>query len=52
MRLLEEINNEGTTVVIATHAWDMVNEMNKRVITLKNGFVVRDAEGGILPDEA
>ena len=52
MGLLEEINNEGTTVVIATHAWDMVNEMNRRVITLKNGFVVRDAEGGVLPDEA
>ena len=52
MNLLEQINNEGTTVLVVTHAWDMVNEMNKRVIMLKNGFVVRDAEGGVLPDEA
>jgi cell division transport system ATP-binding protein len=52
LRLLEEINNEGTTVVVATHAWDMVKQMDRRVITLKNGFVVRDAEGGALPDEA
>ena len=51
MDLLEDINAEGTTIVVATHAWDMVNEMHKRVISLKDGFVVRDDVGGIHTDE-
>jgi len=46
MSLLNEINERGTTVVMATHAWDIVDAMKKRVISLKNGFVVRDVERG------
>ena len=46
MNLLDEINSRGTTVVMATHAWDIVDDMKKRVIRMKNGFVVSDDEGG------
>ncbi|MBO8129095.1 MAG: cell division ATP-binding protein FtsE [Peptococcaceae bacterium] len=46
MELLEQFNREGTTVLIATHAWDIVNKMQKRVIALENGRVVRDEERG------
>lgn len=41
MTLLEEINKRGTTVVIATHAKDIVDQMQKRVITLENGRIIR-----------
>jgi len=51
MRLLDDINDRGTTIVMATHAWDIVNAMKKRVIALKNGFVVRDVERGGYTDE-
>lgn len=51
MRLLDDINERGTTIVMATHAWDIVNAMKKRVIALKNGFVVRDTERGGYTDE-
>jgi cell division transport system ATP-binding protein len=51
MDLLEDINNRGTTVVIATHAKDIVDEMQKRVITLRNGVLVRDIEKGGYEDE-
>ena len=46
MTLLEEINKRGTTVVIATHAKDIVDQMQKRVITLENGHIIRDKRGG------
>ena len=47
MNLIEEINDRGTTVIMATHAEDIVNAMGKRVVSLKNGFVTRDdAHGG------
>ncbi|MDE6357562.1 MAG: ATP-binding cassette domain-containing protein, partial [Eubacteriales bacterium] len=46
MELLKEINARGTTVVIATHAKDIVDSMKKRVITLEKGIVVSDREGG------
>ena len=46
MTLLEEINKRGTTVVIATHAKDIVDQMQKRVITLENGRIIRDKKGG------
>ncbi len=39
---LQEINNQGTTVVIATHAREIVDTMRQRVIALENGRVVRD----------
>jgi len=51
MTLLNDINQRGTTVVVATHAWDIVDNMQKRVITLKDGFVVRDIESGGYSDE-
>lgn len=46
MELFEQINRAGTTMVIATHAWDIVNEMKKRVIHLEKGRVIRDEEQG------
>ena len=45
MSLLEEINQRGTTVVVVTHSQEMVAEMNKRVITMDRGVVVRDVGG-------
>ena len=51
MSLLEEINDKGTTVVVATHAKEIVNMMKKRVITIKNGIVVRDVRKGGYGDE-
>ena len=51
MNLLNEINDRGTTVVMATHAWDIVDGMKRRVIALKNGFVVRDVERGGYSDD-
>ena len=46
MKLLEEINNKGTTVVVVTHNMEIVRAMNKRVITMQKGMVVSDEEGG------
>lgn len=45
MKLLEEINSRGTTVVVVTHNLEIVKTMNKRVITMKKGVVVEDSEG-------
>ena len=42
MELFEDINRGGTTVIIATHAWDLVDRMKKRVITLDKGRAIRD----------
>ncbi|MCL0032385.1 cell division ATP-binding protein FtsE [Peptococcaceae bacterium] len=47
MNLLRDINRSGTTVIMSTHAWDIVNKMKKRVIVLRAGRVVSDEEGGI-----
>ena len=46
MRLLELINRNGTTVVMATHDREMVDSMRKRVIALEAGEIVRDQERG------
>ncbi|MGN0438528.1 MAG: cell division ATP-binding protein FtsE [Lachnospiraceae bacterium] len=46
MRLLEEINKKGTTVIVVTHNKEIVNMMKKRVITLKKGKIVSDEEMG------
>lgn len=46
MRLLEKLNEEGTTVIVVTHDDKMVDEMKKRVITIRNGVVVSDEEKG------
>ena len=45
MRLLEQINVRGTTVLMVTHAKDIVDQMNKRVVAIDNGRIVRDEEG-------
>lgn len=45
MRLLDEINQRGTTVVVVTHNMQIVKQMNKRVITIKKGVVVSDVGG-------
>ena len=45
MKLLEEINSRGTTVVVVKHNLEIVKAMNKRVITMKKGVVVEDSEG-------
>lgn len=44
MKLLEEINARGTTVVVVTHNLEIVREMRKRVITIHKGIVVSDDE--------
>ena len=51
MKLLEKINEDGTTVVIVTHNREIVNDMKKRVITLKKGVIVSDEKKGGYIDE-
>ncbi|WP_350343621.1 cell division ATP-binding protein FtsE [Proteinivorax tanatarense] len=51
MKLFEKINKEGTTVVIATHAWDLVDRMQKRVVALSSGELMRDEQGGYSNNE-
>lgn len=51
MNLLEKINNDGTTVLVVTHNREIVNEMHKRVITMKKGLIVSDEENGGYIDE-
>lgn len=46
MMLLEEVNKMGTTVVVVTHNNDVVDVMQKRVINLENGVLVRDEKKG------
>ena len=46
MNLLNEINMRGTTVVVATHAKDIVDKMKKRVIHIEKGDIVRDDKKG------
>lgn len=45
MKLLEEINQKGTTVIVVTHNMEIVKVMKKRVITIKKGVVVSDSKG-------
>ncbi len=42
MKLINDINKEGTTVVMATHAKDIVNRMKKRVVVMKEGLIESD----------
>lgn len=46
MSVLEKINRNGTTVLMATHDGEIVNRMRKRVIELSEGTIVRDVEEG------
>jgi len=47
MRLLDRINRTGTTVVMATHDDEIVDQMRKRVLELENGLLVRDQSRGV-----
>ncbi len=51
MELFETINRRGTTVIIITHAKDIVDKMQKRVIELDNGSMIRDVQHGGYDDE-
>ena len=51
MNLLEKINNDGTTVLVVTHNREIVNAMQKRVITMKKGLIASDEEKGGYIDE-
>ena len=51
MKLLEQINQKGTTVLVVTHNREIVNEMQKRVITMKKGVIISDEEKGGYIDE-
>jgi cell division transport system ATP-binding protein len=46
MRIFEEINHRGTTVVMATHNKEIVNTMRKRVIAIERGRIARDQARG------
>lgn len=47
MRLLVNIQQMGTTVIVATHARELVDALRKRVVALENGVIVRDEERGL-----
>ena len=47
MKLFDEINKMGTTIVMVTHSEKIVNDMKKRVIQLENGSIVRDEKEGV-----
>ncbi len=51
MKLLEEINKSGTTILVVTHNREIVNAMKKRVVTMKKGVIVSDEEKGGYIDE-
>ncbi|HHX94416.1 MAG TPA: cell division ATP-binding protein FtsE [Clostridia bacterium] len=52
LKILIDINRRGTTVIMATHAWDLVNEHNRRVISLCKGVLVSDGEKVQFANEA
>ena len=51
MKLLTEVNQRGTTVIVATHEKGIVDSMKKRVIAIDKGRIVRDQQKGIYGDE-
>ena len=51
MKLLDEINKRGTTVLVVSHNMEIVEAMKKRVITLQQGHVVSDVQMGGEEDE-
>ena len=46
IRLLMKINELGTTIILATHDREIVNTLNKRVVSLDKGKIIRDEENG------
>ena len=53
MGILDKINLRGTTILMVTHAKDIVDQMNKRVVAIEDGHIVRDEHGqyGFYNDE-
>lgn len=51
MKVLRDINRRGTTILMATHAKDIVDIMKKRVIAIESGKIVRDEEKGVYEHE-
>ena len=51
MKILRDINRRGTTVLMATHAKDIVDMMKQRVIAIEGGKVVRDEKKGVYEHE-
>ena len=47
MEIFKEINETGTTIVMATHDKEIVDGMGKRVIAIEKGFIVRDEKNGV-----
>jgi cell division transport system ATP-binding protein len=47
VQILSKINNWGTTVIMSTHGTDIVNTLNKRVVQMQNGLIVRDDFQGL-----
>ena len=45
MKLLDKVNQQGTTVIVVTHNMEIVEQMKKRVITLKQGVKINDSKG-------
>ncbi len=48
LKMLIDINNEGTTVVVVTHDMNIVKTVNKRVIRLDHGEIASDSKGGVV----
>jgi len=51
MRLLDEINARGTTVVVVTHNREIVNAMRKRVVRLRKGVIISDEKEGVYVED-
>ncbi len=51
MNLFNEINSKGTTILMATHAREIVDAMKKRVLSMSDGRLTRDEESGAYCDE-
>ncbi len=52
MNLFNEINSKGTTILMATHARDIVDAMKKRVLSMTGGRITRDEESGVYSNES
>lgn len=51
MKLLQQINSLGTTVLVVTHERDLVNRFDKRVVAIENGRIISDGAGGYYNNE-
>ena len=51
MKLLEEINARGTTVLVVTHNREIVNAMRKRVVRLRKGVIISDEKEGVYVED-